>query len=103
MSRKSTGPQVKFRKDRGKWGVLEFKQGNRYWHVSGLSSRGEAEDALAKIIIERRRGSTPDPKVGEIMAYYLDEHVPHTLTEKKAASFHKILTPYWAPVNLSQV
>ena len=101
--RKPTGPKVEYREDRSWWGVLEYVKGQRNWIASGLASRSQAEDALAAIIIERRRGRTPDPQVGELMGYYLDERVPHTLTADKALSFHRILTPYWATLPLSSV
>lgn len=41
--------------------------------------------------------------VGEIMAYYLENHVPHTARPENGLMFHKILTPFWASLKLKEV
>ena len=105
MPRPNKGPQVKQRKDTGLWGVCEYVRGNRHWHVSGLSSQQEAQEELAYIILQRRTGAsrTNQITVGEVLAYYLDNHIPHTARPQRGLTYHDILSPFWPSLNVSDV
>lgn len=105
MPRPNKGPTVKKRKDTGLWGVCEFRNGNRYWHVSGLESQREAEEELEILTSEERIGECRELhqiSVGEVMKFYLENHVPHIVSVNSAISRHDILTPFWAPLRGDQ-
>lgn len=104
MAKRNRGPRVAFRKDRAWWGVFEYRNGSRHWFISGLASEREAEEQFA--LWKRQKPGAVDPgkrTVGEIMAYYLEHHVPHTATPDKALSFHETLTPFWASLTVGDV
>ena len=105
MSKRNKGPHVAERKDRGWWGVREFIGGQRHWIVSGCSSEQEAEEELIEVLIMRRLGRTSnkDVRVGEILAYYLENHIPHTARPQRGLTYHDILTPFWAKLMVQEV
>lgn len=100
MSKRNKGKHAAYRKDRNWWGVLEYIDGNRHWHVSGLSSKGEAEAALAMLEIKKRGANIT---VGEVMAYYMNNHIPTTATPENAEYNHNILKPFWASMRYEDV
>lgn len=106
MPRPNKGPEVKKRKDTGLWGVCEFRNGNRYWHASGLGSQQEAQEELGLLLTQKALDKCRDLEnisVGEIMKYYMDNHIPHIVSKDKALSRHDVLTPFWAPLRGSDV
>jgi|GEM_PF-4144451 len=105
MAKRNKGPHVAKRKDRGWWGVREFINEQRHWLVSGCSSEQEAEEELIEILIQRRQGKIKpkDLRVGEILAYYLDNHIPHTARPQRGLTYHDTLTPFWAKLMVQDV
>lgn len=104
MPRKNTGPVVRQRKDTGKWGILEYRQGNRHWIISGYDSQRECEEAFEIWKSERRGKCHPDQiTVGECLKFYLENHLPHTRTTARRISMHDRLTPFWASLKVSEV
>lgn len=105
MPRANKGAQIWRRKDTGKWGVGEYVKGQRHWIISGLGSQQEAERELVKILIERRQGQCPDNEitVGEIMANYLTNHIPHTARPDNGLYCHEALATFWASMKVTEV
>lgn len=96
MSKQNRGPHIAYRKDRDWWGVREFRGGQRYWIVGGLKSEREAAEALVLILREDRAVPQERLTVGEVLAFYLDHHAPHTAKPLNTLSFHEALSPFWA-------
>lgn len=104
MPKKSAGPRPGQRPDTGKWGVFDYIKGNRYWYVSGYNSKREAQEAFEIWKSEQTRLRQADKiTVGEVMKFYLDNHVPHTNTATKRLSIHDRLVPFWASLKVSNV
>ena len=102
MAKRNKGPHVAERKDRGWWGVREFVNGQRRWLIGGCASEQEAEDELIEILIQRREGRVTNINltVGEILAHYLENHIPHTARPSRGLTYHDTLTPYWASLKV---
>ncbi|KYG77231.1 MULTISPECIES: tyrosine-type recombinase/integrase [Roseivirga] len=105
MSKRNKGPHVAKRTDRGWWGVREFINGQRHWIIGGCPSEQEAQDELIEILIQRRQGRTKlkDIRVGEVLAYYLDNHIPHTARPQRGLTYHDTLTPFWAKLMVQEI
>lgn len=95
MPRPNKGKRVGFRKDRNWWGVYEYINRQKHWHISGCASREEAEAEYAILLIGKRKNE--DITVGEIMAYYLENQIPHTVDpESNGLYCHRRCSPFWA-------
>lgn len=100
MAKRNQGKHAAYRKDRGWWGVLEYINGSRHWHVSGLSTEGEAQAALAMLEIQKRGSNIT---VGEIMMHYLQNHIPNTARPSNGEYNHETLKPFWASMKFTDV
>ena len=103
MSKRNRGEFVKYRKDRGWWGVAEYVKGRLHWRVSGLGSEEEAKVTLAKRVLEQGKRSDDDITLGEIMAYYLDHKAPTLANPENAIYFDERLAGFWASKKLKDI
>lgn len=103
MPKKNRGIHVAEREDRGTWGVLEYVKGKRVWHSSGHDSRGAAEVALARKILQAGKRETAEVTIGELMGYYLTVRAPRLARPDNALYFHSRLTEFWADKKLTDV
>lgn len=103
MSKRNRGEFVKYRKDRGWWGVAEYVKGQLYWRVSELGSEEEAKVALAKRVLENGKRDSNDITLGEIMAYYLDHKAPTLADPQNAIDFDERLAGFWASKKLKDI
>ena len=103
--RKNRGVHVKFRKERSNWEVVEYIRGGIKRHSVGHGCREDAEEKLAEIIIQR---SAPERNediltLGELIAYYIKEHLPSLARPDTALKCFERLIPFWGDLLLSDI
>lgn len=102
---KNKGAHVKFRKDRQCWEVVEYTFGKRKRHATGYGSRADAEEKLAEIILRRNAPQKNEQHItlGEIMAYYITEHVPTLPDASTVIKCFDRLIPFWGDLKLDDI
>ena len=105
MPKKNRGIHIWFRKERDCWEVGEFVNGNRKRHATGFSCRSEAEKALAEVILlsQTPKRLSDDYTLGELIAYYIEEHVPSLANPKTALVCFEHLLPFWGGLRLEDI
>lgn len=103
--KRNKGIHVKFRSERGTWEVVEYIRGKLKRHSTGHSSLEEAEEKLAEIIVSRTTPQTNEQYItlGEIMAYYIQEHVPTLPNAATVLKCFDRLIPFWGDLKLSDI
>lgn len=101
MPKRNRGIQTKYRKDRQCWELIEYIGGKRKRHATGFSSREEAEEKLAEILVSRQKPyRDTNISIGKVMAYYINEHVPSIAAPETALLHFDRLIPFWAEIKL---
>lgn len=102
---KNKGIHINYRKDRNCWEIREFNQGNRKRHATGFSSRKDAEERLAEIILEKSNPIKNEQEItlGELLAYYVKEHVPTLSRPDTALKAIERLAPFWGNLKLEDI
>ncbi len=107
MPRPNKGPQVWYRKDRGTWGVGEFREGKRHWIATGLGSREDAQRELVRIFTKKDRASgkhTAEERIiGDVLASYQLEHGQETLHPDGLIYACQNLSPFWGDKRVSEI
>ncbi|WP_421754185.1 tyrosine-type recombinase/integrase [Croceimicrobium sp.] len=105
MSKRNKGIHIKYRKDRKCWEVVEYISGMLKRHATGLGSLKSAEEKLAEIIVLRTTPQQNNNEItlGEIMAYYITEHVPSLASQKTAIRCFDRLIPFWGDIKLEDI
>jgi integrase len=100
MPKRNTGPQIKWRKDRACWEIVEFVGGRRKRLATGIDSREDAERRLAETLAVRTRKTgrcePTERLIGDLLADYIVEHAPHTAGPQTLAYNVENLSPFWA-------
>ena len=102
MSKKNKGMHLHYRKDRDCWEIREFVGGKRKRHATGFSSRKDAEEKLAELLIQK----TPIKKassIGQILTYYTKEHIPTISRPDVALANLERIIPFWATMTLEEI
>ena len=102
---KNKGIHVKFRKDRQCWEVVEYISGRLKRHATGYGGREHAEEKLAEIIIQRNQPSLnqSDLRLGDIMAYYIQNHLSTLPSAKTSLGCFERLIPFWGEMKLEDI
>jgi len=104
MPRKNKGIQVKYRKDRECWELIEYIGGKRKRHATGFSCREHAEEKLAEIIVQRQKPQKGEHlSIGKVIAYYINEHVPTLANPRTAILCFERLIPYWSEIKVKDI
>lgn len=105
MSRTNKGIKLSFRKDRNCWEIIEFIGGKRKRHATGFSLRSDAEEKLAEIIVTRNSPQKNEQllSLGEIIIYYINEHIPTLASPETALKCFDRLIPFWAEMKLNDI
>lgn len=100
---KNRGVHVKFRKERSTWEVVEYRSGKLERHATGFSSRADAEEKLAEFIFERNSPQKNEREItfGELIAYYIREHMGTIARPETAIKCFDRLIPYFGDLKLS--
>ena len=109
MPRRNRGPYLKFLKQRGCYYIQWSEQGRTRQRSTGTADGGEAEEALAEFIQERRaskRVGPSDPSefsISDALALYGEEHAPTKADPLRIAYAIQALVPYWSGMMVSEV
>lgn len=105
MSKRNKGLHIKYREERNCWEIVEYISGKLKRHATGLSSLEDAEEKLAEIIVLRSEPQNNNNNItlGEIMAYYITEHVPSLASQNTAIRCFDRLVPFWGDLKLSDI
>lgn len=105
MPKRNPGAHIKYRKDRNCWEVIEFVDGKRKRLATGIRSRNDAEAELAKILVLRvdPRKNERDITLGELIAYYVREHVPTLNNATTAIKCMERIIPFWGNLKLDSI
>lgn len=105
MPRKNKGVHVWYRKERDCWEVGEYVSGKLKRHATGFSCRSDAEKKLAEVIIQQGMPKKAENliSIGEIIAYYIHEHVPTLASPATALKCFDRLLPYWGDLRLEDI
>ncbi len=105
MPRKNKGVRVWYRKERQCFEVGEYIRGKPKRHATGFSCREDAEKKLAEIIIQREGIKTSEQEItlGEIIAYYTQEHLPTLASPATALKCFERLLPFWGDSLLADI
>ena len=105
MPKKNNGIHIHYRKDRQYFEIREFISGKRKRHATGLGSREVAEERLAEVIVAKRSPEKykTDMKIGDVIAYYVREHIPSITRPDVALANIERLIPFWGELELSEI
>ena len=105
MPKKNNGIHIHYRKDRKCWEIREFINGKRKRHATGLGSREAAEEKLAEVIVHKLKPQKggEDMKIGDVIAYYVREHIPSITRQDVALANLERIIPFWGEIRLSEI
>ncbi len=105
MSKRNKEKYTKYRADRSCWEVIGYTRGKRQRYATGFSRREDAEEKLAEIIMQQRAPSTNEQNItlGQIITYYVKEHIPTIARPQTALSCLERVIPFWGEKKLSDI
>lgn len=107
MSRRNSGPRLRFLKKRGCFYICWTEAGRSRERSTGTSDRRQAEVAFAEFLHVRTRAKGPrDPAevlVTDVLSDYAQEHGQHTAAPARIAYAITALACYWEGRTLAEV
>jgi len=102
MSKKNKGMHLHYRKDRDCWEIREFVGGKRKRHATGFSSRKDAEEKLAELLVKTVAIEECE-NLGRIIGYYIQEHLPTIKRPDTAIKCLERIIPFWSEIKLNDI
>lgn len=107
MPKKSRGPHLKWRKDKGAWYIYAYKNGREQCRSTSTDDHTEAQKALAAFIIESSRPDgrhTPAERaIADSLADYADERGVNLKSQKTFTTCLERLNEFWGKKAASAV
>ena len=110
MPRRNKGPSLKWLAKRGAWYIVWYEGGAERLRSTGTAVSGDAEEALAAFLRERRRAERPDRAsepdqlmIADALDLYAVEHAPHTADPARIGYAIDALLPFWGTRQVSYV
>lgn len=102
MPRPNRGPHLKWLRKRDAFYIVWYEAGRERLRTTGTGDRGQAEDALADFLRERRhvhqpgRPGRPDQvAIADVLDLYGSLHAPHTADPARIGYAIDALLPFW--------
>ena len=105
MPRPNKGIHIKYRKDKACWVVGEYINMQFKRYRTGISSNTLAQKELEEVIAERTRpeGSEYEITLGQLVTYYINEHVPTLSKPETALKCFERLLPFWGNLKITDI